>query len=182
MKSWVVLGLGLLGGGFIQGCSDQLSDVQEKMAGVWVLEERQFLDGSLLHPSEISGTLSWVPIDSRRAHVTLSMIIDKIGSSRRFNYAASTYEISTSAITRKRYLLIRQGYRSSAASPLTVYSKPKTVKGKISEREDGNIEISHLIEDGTIGGPQKKRTWVFVGDTMVSSFPDVYKDTWKKVK
>ena len=50
MKSWVVLGLGLLGGGFIQGCSDQLSDIQGKMSGVWVLEERQFPDGSIPVP------------------------------------------------------------------------------------------------------------------------------------
>lgn len=182
MRGWAVVGLGLLWM-IAQGCSDRLADMQSQMAGTWVLESRQLPDGSLLRPPRISGALSWVPMDSRKAHVTLNLTVDAEGDSpRTFNYAASTYEISTSAITRKRYLLIRQGYRSSAASPMTVYAKAKTAKGKISEREDGSIEVSHSIEDGAAGDSHKKRIWVFKGDTLVSSYTDVYIDTWKRVQ
>ena len=90
---------------------------------------------------------------------------------RTFDYAASTYEISTSAITRKRYLLLRQGYRSSAEVPITVYPKETIAKGKIS-MADGSIKISH--EEGF--------SQEFTGDAMVAQFPNTFKDTWKRIR
>ena len=100
--------------GVALGCSDRLAHMQEQLAGKWELESRTLPDGTVLRKPEVSGVFSWQPIDSRKAHVTLNMLVDKGGEEpRTFDFAASKYEISTSAITRSRYLLIRQGYRSS---------------------------------------------------------------------
>ena len=173
MRRWaVIMGLGLLVTAVVPGCSDRLADMQEQLQGTWVLESRELPDGTSLRGAQISGVMSWVSIDSRKAHVTLNLLINKGASGdRTFDYAASTYEISTSAVTRKRHLLIRQGYRSSAEAPITVYPKGKTAKGKISA--DGqSVRLSH--EDGF--------TQQFDGDTMVSTYPDQFKDTWKRLR
>lgn len=154
-----------------QGCGDRLAEMQTQLAGTWVLQSRQLADGSVLRPPHIQGAISWIPVSSRKAHVTLNLLEDgKDEAARRFNYAASTYEISTSAITQARYVLIRQGYRSSAKSPISVYPKAKKTKGKITVADSG-IEISH-----------DNQAWVFQGNTMTASYNNSWTDTWARVQ
>ncbi len=173
MRRWVAAGLGLLVMGIGSGCSDRLADMQEQLSGTWILESRQLPDGTLIQSPLISGAFSWVPIDSRKAHVSLNVFLDEGDRfPRTFDYASSTYEVSTSAITRKRHLLIRQGYRSSAETPLSDYPKAKTAKGKISMEEAGIIKISH----------ERGFYQEFKGDTMIAAFPGVFRDTWKRTK
>ena len=114
MRRWaIMMGLGLLWNVVGTGCSDRLVEMQTHLQGTWILESRELPDGTSLKSPRIYGVMSWVPIDSRKAHVMLNLLVPKgENQDRTFDYAASTYEISTSAITRKRYLLIRQGYRS----------------------------------------------------------------------
>ncbi len=170
MKRWITICLVVLG--CASGCSDRLAQMQQQLAGTWVLEFRELPDGTELRSPNISGVFSWQPIDSRKAHVSLNVLVNNAESgSRTFDYAASKYEISTSAITRSRYLLIRQGYRSSAATPLTVYPKAKAEKGKIT-LEDGAIRITH----------ERGYFEEFRGDEMVASFPDRFVDHWKRVQ
>lgn len=158
--------------GMALGCSDRLAHMQEQLAGKWILESRTLPDGTVLRKPEVSGVFSWQPIDSRKAHVTLNMLVDSGGEEpRTFDFAASKYEISTSAITRSRYLLIRQGYRSSFDAPITVYHKAKVEKGKIT-LEDGLVRITH----------ERGYSEEFRGDQMVASFPDVFVDKWKRVQ
>ena len=154
------------------GCSDRLADIQAQLEGTWVLESRALPDGTRLASPRISGAFTWVPIDSRKAHVTLNVLVDEQDQlPRTFDYASSTYEVSTSAITRKRYLMLRQGYRSSSRAPLTGYTKARTAKGKISV-EEGTIKISH----------ERGFSQVFLEDRMTATFPGVFVDTWKKVR
>jgi hypothetical protein len=153
------------------GCGDRLAEMQTQLAGTWVLQSRQLSDGSVLRPPYIQGAISWVPVSSRKAHVTLNILESATPQSpRRFNYAASTYEISTSAITQARYVLIRQGYRSSAESPISVYPKDKKTKGKITVGS-GGIEISHDNQD-----------WSFQGNTMTASYDNTWTDTWSRIQ
>ncbi len=162
----------MVSAGLALGCSDRLAQMQEQLAGTWELESRLLPDGTVLRKPEVSGMFSWQPIDSRKAHVTLNMLVDAGGEKpRTFNFAASKYEISTSAITRSRYLLFRQGYRSSSEAPITIYHKVKVEKGKIT-LEDGLIRITH----------ERGYSEEFQGDQMVGSFPDVFVDTWKRVR
>jgi hypothetical protein len=103
--------------------------------------------------------------------VTLNYLEDLKGDEpRRFNYAASTYEISTSAITRARHVLIRQGYRSSAEASMSVYPKAKKVKGKITV-ENNKIEIAH-----------DESQWIFDGNTMTASYNGAWVDTWARMQ
>ena len=154
-----------------QGCSDRLSDMQTQLAGTWLLQNRQLQDGTVLRAPQIKGALFWEPISSRKAHIALNLLEDlQDGTPRRFNYAASTYEISTSAITRARYVLVRQGYRSSAEAPMSIYPKGKTVKGKITVEGD-KIEIAH-----------DDRQWVFRGNTLTTSYNGAWVDTWTRVQ
>lgn len=154
-----------------QGCGDRLAEMQTRLEGTWVLQSRKMADGSVVRPPHIHGAMSWIPVSSRKAHVTLNLLENADGDTpQRFNYAASTYEISTSAITQARYVLIRQGYRSSAKSPISVYPKAKKVKGKITVASDG-IEISH-----------DNQAWVFQGDTMTASYNGAWTDTWARVQ
>ncbi len=158
--------------GLTFGCSDRLEQMQAQLAGKWELESRTLPDGTVLRKPEVSGVFSWQPIDSRKAHVTLNMLVNSGGEKpRTYDFAASKYEISTSAITRSRYLLIRQGYRSSFDAPITVYHKAKVEKGKIT-LEDGLIRITH----------ERGYSEEFRGDQMVASFPDVFVDNWKRVR
>ena len=147
------------------GCSDRLADIQAQLEGTWVLESREMPDGTRLASPRISGAFTWVPIDSRKAHVTLNVLVDEQDRLPR------TYEVSTSAITRKRYLMVRQGYRSSSRAPLTGYTKARTAKGKISV-EEGTVKISH----------ERGFSQVFLKDRMTATFPGVFVDTWKKVR
>jgi hypothetical protein len=170
MKCWRILVL-FLAVALVQGCSDRLADMQNQLAGVWVLQKRQLDDGTVLVPPHVTGSISWVPISSRKAHVTLNYLEDLKGDEpRRFNYAASTYEISTSAITRARHVLIRQGYRSSAEASMSVYPKAKKVKGKITV-ENNKIEIAH-----------DESQWIFDGNTMTASYNGAWVDTWARMQ
>lgn len=156
----------------LNGCSDRLAEMQGRFEGTWVLESRELPNGTLYRAPQVQGNLSWTPIDSRKAYVSLYVLEEgaREETPRTFNLASNTYEISTSAITRKRHLMIRQGYRSSARLPITVYNKARTSKGKISVT-DGAITISH--DDGF--------SQVFDGDRMVSIYPGAFTDTWKRL-
>jgi len=155
----------------MQGCSDRLSDMQQQLEGTWILQKRELQDGTVLTASHLKGAMFWEPVSSRKALVTLNLLEDlKDGTPRRFNYAASTYEISTSAITRARHILVRQGYRSSAEAPFSIYPKGKKVKGKITV-EGNKIEISH-----------DARQWVFEGNTMTASYDGAWVDTWTRMQ
>ena len=172
MRIGTVFAVGILAFGLSQGCSDRLATMQKQLSGTWVLESRALPDGSVLQPPSVSGTLTWQPIDSRKAHVALNVLLEgRNGSSRSFDYAASKYEISTSAITRSRYLLLRQGYRSSAETPISLYTKAKSAKGKIS-LEDDLVRITH----------ERGYSEEFRGDRMTASFPGAFADTWKRIR
>ncbi len=182
MKRRVVPGIGLLMIAVGFGCTDRLAQMQRACQGTWVLKSRQLPDGTLLSFPQIQGVMSWVPIDSRKAHVTVNVLVEGVGrTSRRFDYAASTYEISTSAITRKRHLLIRQGYRASANMPVAVYSIAKTAKGKVTVEDEG-IRFYHAAELGKQNTPQGEGfSQLFRGGAMVASYPGAFTDTWEKV-
>lgn len=168
MKRW---GFGLLLVVLTSGCSDRLADIQHRMEGTWVLESRQLRDGTVLRPPQIAGAITWVPIDSRKAHVSLNVFQSaEDRSDNRFNYAGCTYEISTSAITQARYVLVRQGYRSSAEAPFTVYPKAKSAKGKITVGGQ-EVEIAH-----------DDQRWVFQNNTLTASYEGSWVDTWKRVE
>ena len=168
-----VLMVALAAGCAVCGCSDRLAEMQANFEGTWVLESRELPDGTLFRSPQVTGNLTWASVDSRKAHVSIYVLQEGQGEEtpRTFDYAASTYEISTSAITRKRHLLIRQGYRSSEALPVTVYKKDKTSKGKISVSE-GVVTVSH--EEGF--------SQVFEGDHMVAVYPGTFTDTWRRLK
>ena len=165
------------------GCSDPLSDIQAKCEGTWVLQSRELPDGTLLAPPMIQGVFTWLTLDPRKAHVTQNLVVEgQAGAPRRVDYAASIFEISTSAITRKRRLLLRQGYRLSSEIPLNVYHKGKTAKGKLSV-ENGSVRISHMKDDASARASLEEwQIQTFEGDAMVVSIPDVFKDTWKRVQ
>ena len=153
------------------GCSDRLSQMQSQLAGSWVLQTRKLQDGTELRAPDISGSMTWEPITSRKAHVSLNReLAPQSNNPRRFDYAVSLYEISTSAITRARHVLVRQGYRSSAKAPFSFYHKAKKEKGKISIVGE-DIEISH-----------DNQSWVFSGSTMTASYKDGWIDTWQRVQ
>lgn len=176
---WVgVLLLSLLG----LGCSDRLQEMQAICAGTWELESRELSDGTVLKSPHIRGAMAWVPIDARKAHVSIFMEIAATHKEpRRFDYAASTYEISTSAITRARHVLQRQGYRASSQLPFASYTRAKKVKGKISV-DDDSITIVHAIEGAQGGAMQKEEfSQTFQTDKMIASYSDHFKDTWRKV-
>jgi len=169
MKFWGLMSALMVA--LTSGCGDRLANVQERMGGTWVLESRQLADGTTLRPPDISGAIAWVPIDSRNAHVSLNVLQGEAGSpDRRLNYALCTYEISTSAITQSRYALIRQGYRSSAEAPFSIYAKKKSAKGKITIGSS-EIEISH-----------DDQKWVFEGNTLTAAYPGAWVDTWKRMQ
>ncbi len=155
----------------VQGCSDRLSDMQKQLTGTWVLQNRTLQDGTVLRSPHIKGVLFWQPISSRKAYIAFNLLENlKDGTPRRFNYAASTYEISTSAITRARHVLVRQGYRSSAEAPMSIYPKDKKIKGKITV-EDDKIEIAH-----------DERQWIFEGNTLTASYDGAWVDTWTRIQ
>ncbi len=183
MKPGVHLGAVLLTVCLGSGCSDPLSDIQAKCEGIWVLQSRELPDGTLLTPPQIHGVFSWVALDPRKAHVTQNLVLEaQADVPRRVDYAASVFEISTSAITRKRHLLLRQGYRLSSENPINVYHKGKTAKGKLSI-EDGSVRISHTKDGATAKASLEEwQIQTFEGDAMVVSIPGVFKDRWRKTR
>jgi hypothetical protein len=88
-------------------CQDRLAYLQGTCRGTWELESREMADGTVLRPPDIVGVMYWEPIDARKAHVATTIIVK--GDNYRMDHSASTYEVSTSAITRKRHFLRRRG-------------------------------------------------------------------------
>ncbi len=164
------------------GCTDRLAQMQAVCQGTWVLQSRELPDGRILRPPQIQGSMAWVPIDSRKAHVVVSVAVEpRDGQRRMVDYAASVYEISTSAITRKRHMLIRQGYRASSLLPFSSYLRAKTAKGKITA-EGAEIRMSHTAEDETRGGtPRETFAQVYKDGQMVATYTDTFTDTWERV-
>ena len=182
MNRWAAFGVGLLAV-VVSGCADRLASMQAGCQGTWTLVSRELPDGTLLRPPSIRGTICWIPIDSRKAHVTVSVEVAANGEApRTFDYAASVYEISTSAISRKRHLLLRQGYRRSARERFATYIREKTVKGKIT-LEEGTIRMSHEGRDVKGRGATRAKGYnqVYNGETMIASYPGVFKDTWQRI-
>jgi hypothetical protein len=126
--------------------------------------------------------MSWVQIDSRKAHVSLYVEMAATSSEpRRFDYAASTYEISTSAVTRARHVLLRQGYRASSAAPFASYTRAKKAKGKIT-LEGGAITMVHAVDRAQDSASRKEEfTQVFKGETMTMAYTEGFVDTWRKI-
>ena len=152
-------------------CADRLASMQEMVKGTWALQSRRMADGTTLAPPRIFGLLRWSPVDSRTAHVTLDVLVWPEGEARTFEHSAATCEISTSAITKKRHLLLREGYRSSSEEPIVYYNKERSFKGKVSVEGD-QFSISH--EEG--------QTQVFKGDILTTTVPGGFVDTWKRVR
>ena len=173
MSRWTVLGVGLVVMGLGSGCADRLASIQEGCKGTWQLATRELPDGTILRPPSVRGAICWIPIDSRKEHVTASVEIGASGqAARTFDYASSVYEVSTSAASKKRHLLIRQGYRLSAAvGSFATYAKEKTAKGKVS-LEDGRIRMSHEGRDEKGRGVSSAKGFyqVYNDDTMTASF------------
>lgn len=153
------------------GCADRLASMQDLVKGTWSLQARRMPDGKVLAPPHIFGLLQWSPVDSRTAHVTLDVRVSPEGGEGAFDHSASTCEISTSAITRKRHMLIRRGYKSSSQEPIVYYNKERSFKGKVSVEGD-HFVISH--EEG--------QTQSFQGDTMTSIVSGGFVDTWKRMR
>lgn len=152
-------------------CADRLATMQEMVKGTWVLQTRVLGNGTTLAPPRLFGLMSWSPVDSRTAHVTLNVLSWPEGGERTFEHSAATCEISTSAITKKRHLLIREGYKSSSPDPIVCYSREVSLKGKVSVEGDQFI-ISH--EEGQVQ--------VFRGDLMTTTVPGGFVDTWKRIR
>ena len=161
-------------------CQDRLAFVQRTCQGTWELQSRELSDGTILLPPDIFGSMHWKPIDQRKAHVSLLIIVE--GEDYRLDHSASTYEVSTSAITRKRHFLIKRGYRQAEIG-LQSYSVEKTRKGKLSIEEDDSIVMTHLAtpDDASRSSDQVGFKQIFQGDTMIASYQEAFKDTWKKV-
>ena len=167
-----ILFMGLFLAVAVSGCGDRLAELQGKVSGTWVLQSRELPDGTTLKTPDVSGILTWRPVDSRKAAVSLHIDVaarEDVG--RTFNFSTSKYEISTSAITRTRFLLIRQGYRSSAPTPMSFDPKARASKGKITI-EDGVVKIAH----------ERGYNERFEGDRMIASFPGMFIDTWVRVR
>lgn len=163
------------------GCSDRLSQMQDACKGTWTLASRELADGRTLSPPAIEGIMHWEPIDARKAHVSVTLI--RSGEKQIVDYAVSTYEISTSAITRKRHALVQRGYRDREGNTLSHYVRAKTEKGKASI-EDGKITYHHAAKDasgGTLPGDDGY-TEVFGDGVMIATYTDTFKDTWQRIK
>ena len=172
--------LAVVAGAF--GCSDRLADMQKACSGTWQLESRTLADGSTIGSPQIQGTLHWEPIDSRKAHVSLTLVQND-GGKQVFDHSLSTYEISTSAITRKRHALIQRGYRAREGAPFSHYARAKTEKGKASV-EGNEIIFFHAAksETGVEKGGDEGFTQVYSGDVMTASYSDGFTDTWRRAQ
>ena len=176
-KIWILV---LVAGTF--GCSDRLADMQKACSGTWQLESRKLADGSTIGSPQIQGSMHWEPIDSRKAHVSLTVVRED-GDKQILDHSLSTYEISTSAITRKRHALIQRGYRDRVGSPLAHYARAKTEKGKASV-EGNEITFFHAAksETGVEKGGDEGFTQVYSGDVMTATYTDGFTDTWRRVQ
>lgn len=164
------------------GCSDRLSQMQDACRGTWELASRELADGRTISPPMIEGVMHWEPIDARKAHVSMTVVRED-GGKQMVDHAASTYEISTSAITRKRHALIQRGYRDREGATLSHYVRGKTEKGKASI-EGGQITYHHAAKDvagGTLPGDDGY-TEIFGDGVMTATYADTFKDTWRRIK
>ena len=163
------------------GCSDRLADMQSACEGTWTLESRTLEDGSVLRPPAVQGTINWAPIDSRKAHVSVTLVNNQ-GKQQIMDHSLSTYEISTSAITRKRHALIQRGYREREGHPLSHYIRAKTEKGKASVEGD-TVTYFHAAkgETGVEKGGEEGFRQVYDGDVMTASYSGGFTDTWRRV-
>ncbi len=179
-NAWLALAIFLVAA----GCSDQLEVMQRTCSGTWNLVSREYADGRRLTPPQIRGTIHWEPIDARKAHVSVTLIKDgQEGEREKLDHAASTYEISTSAITRKRHVLIQRGYRDREGAPFSHYTRGKTEKGKAS-LEDGRVKFFHAAQDVEEGRPLPPDTGfhqTFEGDRMTIRYTDEFTDTYQRV-
>ena len=162
-------------------CQDKLALVQRTCQGTWELQSRELSDGTILLPPDIFGLMHWKSIDERKAHVSLTIIVK--GADYRLDHSASIYEISTSAITRKRHFLVKKGYRPGEIG-LQSYAVEKTRKGKLSIEEDDSIIMTHLAspDDASRRSGQVGFKQMFQGDTMIASYREAFKDTWEKLQ
>lgn len=163
------------------GCSDRLAEMQAACAGTWRLESRALANGNTLSPPAIQGTIHWEPIDSRKAHVSVTVVRNEDGN-QIMDHSLSTYEISTSAITRKRHALIQRGYREREGSPLSHYIRAKTEKGKATVEGD-EITYFHAAkgETGVEKGGDEGFKQVYQGDVMMSTYSGAFTDTWRRI-
>lgn len=162
----------------LAGCTDQLAVIQDSCRGRWELVRREMPDGTLYGAPAVRGEMIWKKLDARRAHVTLW--VQTAVSREKLDYAASVYEISTSAITRNRHLLVRRGYRPVETVPLSVYGRARKTRGVI-KLLPGLVEITHEADLQSGGGHKEAFTQVFEGDTMTASYTGAFSDTWKRV-
>ena len=164
------------------GCSDRLSQMQNACKGTWVLDSRELADGRTIQPPAIEGVMNWEPIDARKAHVSVTLVQNR-EDKQIVDYAVSTYEISTSAITRKRHTLIQRGYRDREGATLSHYARAKTEKGKASI-ENGEITYHHAAKDasgGTLPGDDGY-TEVFGDGVMTATYTGTFKDIWHRIE
>ncbi len=176
-RIWI---LALVAGAF--GCSDRLADMQKACSGTWQLESRKLANGSTISSPQIQGSIHWEPIDSRKAEVTLT-VVQEDGGKQILDHSLSTYEISTSAITRKRHALVQRGYRDRVGSPLAHYARAKTEKGKASV-EGNEITFFHAAksETGVEKGGDEGFKQVYSGDVMTATYTDGFTDTWRRIQ
>ena len=164
------------------GCGDRLADMQQACAGTWELESRTLPDGSVISAPQIQGTIHWEPIDSRKAHVSLTLVQNDEGK-QILDHSLSTYEISTSAITRKRHVLIQRGYRDREGSAISHYIRAKTEKGKASV-EGADVTYFHAAkgETGVEKGGDEGFKQVYAGNMMTSTYTDGFTDKWRRIQ
>jgi hypothetical protein len=176
-KIWIIV---LVAGAF--GCSDRLADMQQACEGTWQLESRTMADGSVMRAPQVQGTIHWEPIDSRKAHVAVTIVQNEEGK-HVLDHSLSTYEISTSAITRKRHALIQRGYRDREGAPLSHYVRAKTEKGKASV-EGAEVTYFHAAkgETGVEKSGDEGFKQVYAGDVMTSTYTDAFTDKWRRVQ
>ena len=164
-----------------QGCSNRLAEMQSACGGTWMLVSREMADGSVILPPAISGTMYWHPIDARKAHVSMMVSLDK-PDRQIMDHAGSVYEISTSAITRKRHSLIQRGYRGQEGSPFSHYNRAKTAKGKAS-LENGEVRFYHAAKD--LSGQESTEeigfTQIYKDGRMTAVYTGVFTDTWQRI-
>lgn len=172
-----VFGFFVLCAALMTGCADRLAEMQTMCEGTWMLESRTLADGTQLRPPTVQGHIVWVPINSRKAHVTTAVrVLDTVKPT--FDYAASVYEISTSAVTQARYALIRQGYRPNAKNPIAYYGRARKAKGKVTLKDDV-LEFTHSKE--VTGEPPQTFTQTVGDQTMTIRVGKQYTDVWRKL-
>ncbi len=102
------------------------------------------------------------------------------GEVESFDHAASVYELSTSAVMRKRHLLVRKVPGLAREHGYRVSTIERKLKGKASLL-NGTITFSHTREEGTAGREVAGFLQVFRPGVMEASYPGAFRDVWSKV-